>query len=94
MKILDLDGKWELRNEEGEMLCPVEVPGTVIAGLFAAGKIEDPYYRENEYKVRELFWKDYQFVRSFAVEQELMRCLLYTSPSPLALSNSTKPSSA
>ena len=72
MKILNLDGKWELRNEEGEMICPVEVPGTVISGLFAAGKIEDPYYRENEYKVRELFWKDYQFVHSFAVDQELM----------------------
>ena len=64
MMILDLNGKWELRDAAGVPLCSVEVPGTVISGLCAAGKIEDPYYRENEYEVRDLFWKDYQFVRS------------------------------
>lgn len=72
MVILDLNGKWELRDAAGVPLCSVEVPGTVISGLCAAGKIEDPYYRENEYEVRDLFWKDYQFVRSFAADQELM----------------------
>lgn len=72
MMILDLNGKWELRDAAGVPLCSVEVPGTVISGLCAAGKIEDPYYRENEYEVRDLFWKDYQFVRSFAADQELM----------------------
>ncbi|MDE6621747.1 MAG: glycoside hydrolase family 2 protein [Lachnospiraceae bacterium] len=73
MTMLDLNGKWELRSERGEPLCPVEVPGTVISGLYAAGKIENPYYRENEYAVRELFWKDYQFVRRFVVDQELLK---------------------
>lgn len=68
---LELNGKWELRNEAGEMLCPVEVPGSVISGLYAAGKIEHPYYRENEYSTRELFWKDYEFVRHFEVSREL-----------------------
>ena len=72
MMILDLNGKWELRDAAGVPLCSVEVPGTVISGLCAAGKIEDPYYRENEYEVRDLFWKDYQFVRSFVADQELM----------------------
>lgn len=71
MTILDLDGKWELRDGTGALLCPVEVPGTVISGLYAAGKIENPYYRENEYAIRELFWKDYKFVRSFTVDKEL-----------------------
>lgn len=72
MMILDLNGKWELRDAAGVPLCSVEVPGTVISGLCAAGKIEDPYYRENEYEVRDLFWKDYQFVRSFVADQELV----------------------
>ena len=62
-----------MRDEAGALLCPVKVPGTVISGLCAAGKIEDPYYRDNEYGVRELFWKDYQFVRSFVADRELMR---------------------
>ena len=58
---LELNGDWELRNEAGETLCPVEVPGSVVSGLYAAGKIEHPYYRENEYATRELFQKDYEF---------------------------------
>lgn len=58
MTKLELNGEWELRSETEEMLCPVKVPGSVISGLYAAGKIEHPYYRENEYETRELFWKD------------------------------------
>ena len=68
---LELNGDWELRNEAEETLCPVEVPGSVVSGLYAAGKIEHPYYRENEYATRELFRKDYEFVRRFAVDEEL-----------------------
>lgn len=71
MTILELNGNWELKNETGELLCPVKVPGSVISGLYASGKIAHPYYRENEYAVRELFWKDYQFMRRFTVSEEL-----------------------
>lgn len=63
----DLGGVWELRDEAGEILCPVTVPGSVISGLYAAGRIEHPYYRENEYIVRELFQRDYEFARCFEV---------------------------
>lgn len=69
MTILDLNGNWELRDADGALLCPVKVPGSVISGLYAAGKTAHPYYRENEYAARELFWKDYQFVRRFAVDE-------------------------
>ena len=69
---LELNGDWELRNEAGETLCPVEVPGSVVSGLYAAGKIEHPYYRENEYATRELFQKDYEFVRRFVADRDLL----------------------
>lgn len=69
---LGLNGDWELRNDAGETLCPVEVPGSVVSGLYAAGKIEHPYYRENEYATRELFRKDYEFVRRFVADQDLL----------------------
>ena len=72
MNRLELNGNWELRDAAGELLCPVEIPGSVISGLYASGKIAHPYYRENEYAVRELFWKDYQFVRTFAVDEALL----------------------
>ena len=43
-----LNGSWQMRKlPDGEMIS-LEVPGSVISGLLAAGKIEDPYYRENE----------------------------------------------
>lgn len=69
---IDLNGKWQIYSQAGESLCPVTVPGSVISGLYEAGKIEHPYYRENEYEVRELFRQDYEFVRSFAVESGVL----------------------
>ena len=49
MNQLDLNGNWELRDADGALLCPVKVPGSVLSGLYAAGKTAHPYYRENEY---------------------------------------------
>ncbi len=69
---LELNGNWELRDAAGALLCPVTVPGSVISGLYAAGKLAHPYDRENEYAVRELFWQAYQFVRSFDADEALM----------------------
>lgn len=72
MTKLMLNGDWKLKNEAEEILCDVTIPGSVISGLYAAGKIEHPYYRENEYKVRELFQENYEFARNFTVGKELM----------------------
>lgn len=44
-----LNGSWQMHQlPDGEEIS-LEVPGSVISGLWVAGKIEDPYYRENEY---------------------------------------------
>ena len=43
----------------------MSVPGTVLSGLLEAGKMQDPYYRENEYEARELLAKDYVFETDF-----------------------------
>ena len=69
---VSLNDNWEIRDEAGEMLCNVSVPASVISGLYEAGKIEHPYYRENEYITREMFQKDYEFVRSFELEENLL----------------------
>ena len=49
-----------------------QIPGSVLSTLLDAGAIEDPYYRQNEYTARDLFWQDYIFERSFEVTQELL----------------------
>lgn len=71
MTRLELNGSWELRDHTGALLCPVEVPGSVISGLYGAGMIEHPYDKENEYRTRELFEKDYEFVREFDISRKL-----------------------
>lgn len=63
-----LNGIWKFRQTGGEEQT-VTVPGTVLSGLLENGKIEDPFYRENEYPTRELFWKDYEFYREFEVDK-------------------------
>lgn len=67
-----LNGSWQMRKlPDGETIS-LEVPGSVISGLLAAGKIEDPYYRENEYITREMFWSDFVFSRTFSVDADLL----------------------
>ncbi len=54
----------------------VQVPGSVLSALCDTGaigeKYADPYYRDNEYYLRELFWQDYWFERDFEVDETLM----------------------
>ena len=61
MRKIMLNGQWELAEAGNDRLCEVQVPGSVLSGLYGAGKIEDPFYRTNEDVTRELFRKDYEF---------------------------------
>ena len=65
MRKIMLNGRWELAEAGKDTLCAVQVPGSVLSGLYGAGKIEDPFYRTNEDATRELFWKDYEFCRTY-----------------------------
>ena len=64
-------GKIHYVRDSGTWL-PATVPGTVHTDLLANGKIEDPFYRTNEDATRELFWKDYEFCRTFAVTEDVL----------------------
>ncbi len=69
MNKLNLAGKWSLARAGEKTICTMNVPGTVLSGLLDAKIIEDPFYRINEDRTRELFWNDYQMERSFEVEE-------------------------
>lgn len=73
MQTCTLNGTWQL-SAGHRSLEPVDmqIPGTVLSGLLAAGKIKDPFYRTNEDATRALFWKDYVFTRTFDVDEELL----------------------
>lgn len=72
MQTCTLNGTWQLSTGHRSVeSVDMQVPGTVLSGLLAAGKIEDPFYRTNEEATRALFWKDYVFTRTFDVDEAL-----------------------
>ena len=69
----ELNSGWQFRQRDSGTWLPATVPGTVHTDLLANGKIEDPFYRTNEDATRELFWKDYEFCRTFVVAEEALK---------------------
>ncbi len=68
MQITNLNGKWQFRECGTDTMYPVTIPGSVLSGLLDNKVIEDPYYRENEYPTRELLRKNFEFVRTFNMD--------------------------
>ena len=73
MQTCTLNGTWQLSAGHRSLeSVDMQIPGTVLSGLLAAGKIKDPFYRTNEDATRALFWKDYVFTRTFDVDEALL----------------------
>lgn len=73
MQTCTLNGTWQLSAGHRSLeSVDMQIPGTVLSGLLAAGKIKDPFYRTNEDATRALFWKDYVFTRTFDVDEGLL----------------------
>ena len=47
-QVIELDGEWILQQAGKNETLKATVPGSVHSDLLAAGKIPDPYYRDNE----------------------------------------------
>lgn len=71
MERFDLNGSWTMRQLPDGRPMPAQIPGSVISTLLANGEIEDPYYRLNEYTVRERMRRDFVFERAFALPRRL-----------------------
>ena len=70
---LSLDGNWTLRDSRQELdALQATVPGCVHTDLLAAGKIPDPWYRDNETKIHWVFQKDWIYERSFTVDADFL----------------------
>ena len=73
MKTVDLNGPWQMRQATDVEWTPAQVPGSVNADLLTAGKIEDPFYRDNEIAIKELSNNDYEYTREFQASGELLQ---------------------
>ncbi len=49
---------------------PATVPGSVYSDLLKAGKMEDPYWRDNENEALELMKNDFEYRGSFNIDSE------------------------
>ena len=59
---------WTLKHPEyGDLPC--NVPFSMYGTLLAAGKINDPYYRDNEYALKPLSNEDYTFETTFEADK-------------------------
>ncbi|MCM1189127.1 MAG: glycoside hydrolase family 2 protein [bacterium] len=67
MNRLKVHENWRMRAAgEGDWI-PARVPGSVYHDLLCNGRMEDPYYRDNELKALALLEKDYEYVTEFDV---------------------------
>lgn len=71
MKEFSLNGKWELLKEGKGEVIPASVPGCVHTDLLAAGKIDNPFYRDNEEKLMWIGETDWLYRREFDFPAEL-----------------------
>ena len=74
MHKLTLNGSWQVRQVGSEETLPATVPGCIHTDLLAAGKIPDPFYRDNEDSLRWIGEAEWLYARCFDVPAELLAC--------------------
>lgn len=70
---LKLNGNWQVAEAGKADWIPANVPGCVHTDLLAAGKIEDPFYRDNEKAVQWVSKTDWIYRRTFDVPEEVLQ---------------------
>lgn len=70
MKKLDLCGTWKWSRVGIEDFHSGHVPGSVYSDMLKEGMIDNPFWRDNEYAIRELMMDDYLYTRDFEVAEE------------------------
>lgn len=69
-----LNGSWRMQRAGDDAWLDAVVPGSVYADLQRAGRLEDPFYRENEQAAFDVMREDYVYTRSFSVDEALLAC--------------------
>jgi beta-mannosidase len=69
---LELDGEWKMHRAGELSWLASTVPGSVFNDLLNNGRIEDPFYRDNEDLAKEIAAYDYEYEREFLVDNELL----------------------
>lgn len=72
MKTMVLNQNWLMSRVGDNETIPATVPGSVYGDLLAAGKMEDPFWKDNEDEALKLMDFDYQYTSSFDCDEDLL----------------------
>jgi len=72
MTRISLDQNWIMKDRSWDGFIPASVPGDLYSDLLQNGKIEEPYYRDNELEALKLAENEYEYVTAFSVGEDLL----------------------
>src|ERR1022692_2637364 len=72
-RYLSLNGAWEFCRSDAAEWLPATVPGCVHTDLLAAGKIPDPFFRDNERSLQWIGESVWIYRRTFDVPADLLQ---------------------
>ncbi|MBQ7925906.1 MAG: glycoside hydrolase family 2 protein [Lachnospiraceae bacterium] len=72
MIVKELKEGWSMHRVGEELCLPAQVPGSVYNDLLINGKMEDPYYRDNELKALEIMENDFEYIAVFDADASLL----------------------
>lgn len=71
MTIQELNKGWTMHQSGSEEILPASVPGSVYHDLIQNGKMDDPYYRDNELKALKIMEHDFVYETTFVPDQKI-----------------------
>ncbi|MCQ2536503.1 MAG: glycoside hydrolase family 2 protein, partial [Lachnospiraceae bacterium] len=72
MRRLELDKNWTMKMVDGNESFDALVPGSVYGDLLSAGKMEDPFWKDNEEAALKLMDEDYEYSVNFKCDEDLL----------------------
>lgn len=67
-----LHDNWKMRIVGKKDYIPAVVPGSVYNDLLINGRMEDPYYRDNEEKALKIMEEDFEYTTVFEAKREIL----------------------
>jgi beta-mannosidase len=72
VQTFQVNGKWQFRQAQEQVWLDIDLPSSVHTALLKHGKIEDPFYRDNEAKTEWVETKDWEYEVTFDVPEQIM----------------------
>jgi len=72
MKKVLLHNNWKMHRSDEQEWITATVPGSVYGDLLNAGKMENPFWKDNEDKALKLMDYDYEYCTTFSCDKDLL----------------------